>query len=327
MKQKIAIIGAGISGLSLAQNLKNDFEIEIFEKARQVGGRMSVKYHENYQFDKGAQHFTCLSDEFQEFLKPFIEREIVGLWNARFVEIDKDKIVDKRVWGFENQHFVAISKMNDLCKDLAKDKKINLQTEIQICEKVNNKWNLKDKNNNEFQDFDFIVFTTPPIQTLNLIDKNFSKIQILQEKNMVGCFTLMIGLKNKIATEFDAALVRNSVLSWISIDSSKPKRSNGFSIVANSTNSWAQDNIEKNIEEVKILLTNELQKILKFEDGEIDFCDVHRWRYANISKQEGEKSLFDEKLNIAVCGDFLIQGRIESAFLSSHDLALKLKNL
>jgi len=41
---KIAIIGAGLSGLILAHSLKEHANITIFEKARGVGGRMSTRY-------------------------------------------------------------------------------------------------------------------------------------------------------------------------------------------------------------------------------------------------------------------------------------------
>jgi predicted NAD/FAD-dependent oxidoreductase len=36
MKQRIAIIGAGISGLTLAQNLREYYDVVVFEKARGV---------------------------------------------------------------------------------------------------------------------------------------------------------------------------------------------------------------------------------------------------------------------------------------------------
>jgi predicted NAD/FAD-binding protein len=42
---RIAILGAGVSGLTVANNLKNHAEITIFEKARSVGGRMSMHHH------------------------------------------------------------------------------------------------------------------------------------------------------------------------------------------------------------------------------------------------------------------------------------------
>ncbi len=65
MKKKIAIIGAGISGLILAQRLKDHADIVVYEKARGVGGRMSTRYADPFYFDHGTQFFTARTDAFQ----------------------------------------------------------------------------------------------------------------------------------------------------------------------------------------------------------------------------------------------------------------------
>ena len=45
---KVAIIGAGLSGLSAAHLLNNHANISIFEKARGVGGRMSTRQADSF---------------------------------------------------------------------------------------------------------------------------------------------------------------------------------------------------------------------------------------------------------------------------------------
>ena len=40
---KIAVIGAGISGMSVARLLKDDFEVEVLEKESVVGGIARTK--------------------------------------------------------------------------------------------------------------------------------------------------------------------------------------------------------------------------------------------------------------------------------------------
>ena len=57
-KQNIAIIGAGISGLSLANMLKDIANVKVFEKSRGFGGRVATRYSEDFEFDHGAQFFT-----------------------------------------------------------------------------------------------------------------------------------------------------------------------------------------------------------------------------------------------------------------------------
>jgi predicted NAD/FAD-dependent oxidoreductase len=53
---------------------------------------------------------------------------------------------------------------------------------------------------------------------------------------MQPCYSLMIGSKNSLDIEWEAAIIKNSILSWISINDSKPLRNRNNSIVALSTN-------------------------------------------------------------------------------------------
>lgn len=76
-KMNIAIIGAGMSGIIVAEKMQPYANVQIFEKARGVGGRMSTRYADDYQFDHGAKFFTARSDSFKDFLQPLIGKDIV----------------------------------------------------------------------------------------------------------------------------------------------------------------------------------------------------------------------------------------------------------
>lgn len=93
---KIAIIGAGIAGLTAAKILKDCAQVTVFEKSRGVSGRMSTRYADPYYFDHGAQYFTAKSTDFKEFLKPMIDNGIVKNWQANFVEIKDYKIINQK---------------------------------------------------------------------------------------------------------------------------------------------------------------------------------------------------------------------------------------
>ena len=94
---KVAVIGAGISGLALANKLKKHFEVVVFEKSRGYGGRVATRRAHEFIFDHGAQFFKVKTDEFKEYIKPMIDQDIIDIWRARFVEIDNGKITNERI--------------------------------------------------------------------------------------------------------------------------------------------------------------------------------------------------------------------------------------
>ena len=84
---KIAIIGAGISGLTAAIVLSEIADVTLYEKSRGAGGRICTRYSDPYNFDHGAQFFTARTPQFKQFLKPLIKAGVIDIWNARFIEV------------------------------------------------------------------------------------------------------------------------------------------------------------------------------------------------------------------------------------------------
>ncbi len=68
----IAIIGAGLSGLTLATQLADIAHITLFEKHDHVSGRMATRVHEGYAYDHGAQFFTVKHPAFQRLIDDMI---------------------------------------------------------------------------------------------------------------------------------------------------------------------------------------------------------------------------------------------------------------
>jgi predicted NAD/FAD-dependent oxidoreductase len=317
--KKIAVIGAGISGITLASKLSNLNEVVVFDKSRGIGGRMATRRVDDYHFDHGAQFFTAKSDEFKELCQTAKDDNVVEEWKCRFVEIIGSNI-DAKPHANKNLYFVAKPQMNSLCKYVGKDLNILLGKQVESIDFNCNKWSLQTSKGEKHEGFDYLFLAIPSHQAANLIPKNFQYSDIISNIKMSGCFTLMLGFKEDLKIDFDAALVRESIINWISVNSSKPERLNSFSIVVNSSNKWADDNIEEDLEIIKQKMTTALRKMFNFDLNNIKYHNIHRWRYANANLREGNKSLFDPNLNLGVCGDWLIGGKVENAFLSGLDL-------
>ena len=324
---RIAIIGAGLTGLVLAHRLKATASVTVFEKSRGVSGRMSTRYTERYQFDHGAQFFIAKTDRFRSFLQPHIAQGIVARWDAVFVELNRREILSKRHWDEKFPHYVAVPGMSHLGKYLATDLDVRLKTRVAEIGGTDSGWQLHSETGHKLGEFDWVVSTTPPAQAAELLPASFDHLHHLIQTKMVGCYALLLGMQTPIQLSWQAALVLDADISWISVNSSKPGRSGGFCLLVHATNAWSEKHIDDDVNNVKYHLAQETSDVLGHDVTNADYFKVHRWRYANIEKQNCPVTYVDEERSLAACGDWCIQGRVEAAFTSATSLADRLESL
>ena len=213
--------------------------------------------------------------------------------------------------------------MNSIGKYIARNFEIRLNTKVNkvIFNHKSKHWNIIDEKNIIHGQFDWVVFTQPPQQTLSIIPNDFKFLSKLKKKEMLPCYSLMLGFKEKLILDYDAAVIREADISWVSVNSSKPSKNEGFSLVIHSTNKWAKDNIERNNQEVLDYLFKETSKIMNRDLSKTTVRQIHKWRFANIVQQSKIEPFVECDMKIAVCGDWCNQGRVEAGFLSGFNLA------
>lgn len=323
---KVAIVGAGMSGLVVANQLKNIADVTVFEKSRGVGGRLATRRALPYVFDHGAQFFTAKTDGFQKFVETLVLAGVVKEWRAKFVEFEKSSMAHQRQWSSDYPHFVGVPGMNAVGKFLAKD--INLKTSCKIAEIKpvdHDCWQLLDDDDNLYGIYDWVILTAPVEQTRLLLPNSVCFNDDLNNYKLSACFSVMLGFENNLNLDFNAALVRDADISWISVNNTKPDRPDAISLLIHSTNDWAQAHMNRESNLVLKHLIDQGSLVTGIDLNQAQHKALHLWRYANAKKQQSVKYLIDYKEKVAVCGDWLIQGRVEAAFTSGYNLASDLK--
>jgi len=325
---KIAIIGAGISAITIAQNLKGITNVSLFEKSQGLGGRMALRRSEPYEFDHGAQFFTAKTKSFKSFIEPLIRKNIIKRWDARFAEFKKNKILRSVTWDSEYPHYVGVPGMNAIPKYLAIGLNVKLNVTVsKIIKNSDHSWELFDDNLNNLGKFDWVISTAPAIQSAEILPDCFNHRNDLLNTKMVGCFSLMLGFKKELPLSWDAALISDADISWVSVNSSKPDRGKSFSMLVHSTNAWAEKHLSDEPQCVISYLTKETSRIIGHDTNQADHVDLHAWKYANICKQPRSDLFIDYENKLASCGDWFIHGRIESAFESGLMMAKEIKKI
>ncbi len=326
--KKMAIIGTGMSGLTLAHLLKNDVEITLFEKARGVGGRMATRRADQFQFDHGAQYFTCRSAEFQSFIKPLLENGVIARWDAKYAKFHAAKRIEQKHWQNEAPRYVGIPKMNSIGKYLAEGLLIHQNTKIIALNPKQNTWQLVDENDHSYPDFDWVICTTPSPQALDLMPRDAVFYPNVKNILMTPCLSVMLGFDSALTCDFDAAHVIDSDISWVAIDNNKPSRTSPMTVVIHSSEAYASQHIDEPQDKVLAHLLVVASDILGKKVFDASYQTLHRWRFANnLERHQSNSVLIDSDLKLAVCGDWWSGGRVEGAFLSAHHLAKTLLDL
>lgn len=319
--KRIAIIGAGLAGITLASELSTRADVTVFDKSRGYGGRMATRRSGDYQFDHGAQYFTARSPGFRKLVQGLMAAGVVSRWDARCVELDRDRLISSEIWDEVEPHYVPVPKMSQLCRHLAEGLDVQLQQEIKSVQVRDRQWELHTVEQNAMGVYDWVIMAIPPIQVIRLMPPCYRHLAAVRGIRVTGCFALMLGFRQSLPLTWDAALIHNSSISWVSVNSSKPGRDGGYSIIALSTNEWAENNLEQGLDRVGEYLACELATVAGVDCGDSEHLQVHRWRYANVERHADTGVLIDTENRLAAVGDWCISGRVESAYTSAQALA------
>jgi predicted NAD/FAD-dependent oxidoreductase len=324
VRKRIAIIGAGMAGLTLARSLEGVADISIFEKSHGVGGRMATRWLDAVSFDHGAQYFTIRDERFHDALETARANGIIEPWDGEVASLTEDGLIERP--KSETIRYVGSPSMNSLPKSLSIGLDIQYMAKVGAVTGEPGRWFISARDRMEGP-FDWVVTTAPAPQSASILPARFADHDRLGAVEMNACFTLMVRLKTCARIPFAAAHVDDPVINWISRNNTKPGRPESACLVVNSNALWADLNIDGPLESIRREMLHALRLYVLVDPFEADASVIHRWRYANVQRPVGEPFLLDQDSQLAACGDWCIAGRVEAAFQSAGALGDTLQTM
>lgn len=320
--KNIAVIGAGMAGLSCSQALQQaGYLVTVFEKSRGPSGRVSTRQGEGWQADHGAQYFTVSQLPFEVQVQKWLQLGVVAEWQGRLYEAYDSGIRPKQS---EKKRYVGVPRNTCPARQMAQSLTVELEQTVQEITFAEGKWRVKSKEHGVYpQVFDKVVLAIPAPQAQALLGFNLEMQTLAESVKMRGCWALMGRYAHPLELPFDGLFVNTGPLSWVARDSSKPGRLHEGSVVKevwvlHASAEWSEANIERAPEEVAL----ELLAAFKALGGEAPMeHSVHRWRYADCSQYLHQGYAWDAAQQLGLCGDWLNGGKVEGAWMSGYQLA------
>lgn len=324
--QTIAVVGAGLAGLSCAQALlQAGHTVHVFDKARGPSGRMSTRRAEDdngpWQCDHGAQYFTARDPAFRAEVARWQQAGVAALWDARLASFDGT------AWSNPAtplERFVGTPRMTTpaawLVQHLGEPALAQWQTTVQRLDHSEGGWTITSAEHGPHSPrYSAVLLAVPAPQAVPLLAPvSPAGAALAASARMRGSWAVMLRYASPAALPWEGAFINTGPLRWVARDSSKPGRTGQETWLLHASPEWSEAHIEDSAEAV----TTALLAAFAALGGPTPLAaTAHRWRYADTEPALTQGSWWDAQMRLGLCGDWLHGGKVEGAWLSGRALA------
>ena len=306
MTRQVAIIGAGVAGLSAARLLRDaGVACTLFDKSRGLGGRMATRRAGELQFDHGAQYFTAKGARFASVVAGWRQAGCAAEW-------------------FDGA-FVGAPGMTGPARVLADGLDVIAGREVKGLRAGDAGWSVLDARGavdcSGNGSFDAVMFALPAPQIAPILASAGLSFRELANVLYSPCWAAMIAYGARMDLPWTHLRDAHADLPWVARDATKPMREGSReTFVLHAGADWSARHLELSPDEALARLLP-LFRALTGIEGEPIYATAHRWRYALVQETAGAPCLWNAAARVGACGDWCLGPRVESAFDSGEAMA------
>ena len=160
-RRRLAIVGAGLAGLTAARTLEGDYDVVVLDKGRGVGGRMATRRVGEATIDHGAQFFTTHTVEFAAVVAGWVAAGVAQPWFAG--RVGPEGLAD----ADGHTRYRGVPTMNAVAQHLAAGLDVRRATTVQSVAREGAGWLVS--TNDGVLAADAVLLTAPVPQSLALL--------------------------------------------------------------------------------------------------------------------------------------------------------------
>lgn len=311
-RPRVAIVGAGMAGLSAASLLRERCEVTLLDKSRGVGGRLATRRSDEVFHNHGAQFLTVSGEAFRAQVEHWLAGGVARRYDGRVATIRDGRT---SVLPDLRPRYVGVPSMNALARNLADGARLVLNCTIGAISHDTRGWQLRTVEGAVHGPFDVLLLTPPAPQTLALIGADDPFAPRVRSTHLLPTWALLLEFSRSLELDFEGAYVADSPLSWLM---STPGCARAWTAHASQT--WSLEHLEASPEQVVPVLLDAFAEVTGVREAPLK-ATAHRWRYAFVVEAVGQPCLWDAGRRLGLAGDWCIGARMEAAFDSGRAVA------
>jgi renalase len=313
---RVAIIGAGLAGLSCARTLRSaGISVDVFEEASHVGGRIATTCAGSDRFDHGAQYLYAEDGEFRSYLTEISRLGYAERWSPRLYGNPSRGIPPGGPW------IIGKPGMSSTVRPLADSVRVAVGRRVQSLERRDNGWHLWFAGEASVGPFDAVALAVPAAEALRLLGDSEPLTARLSLVRMLPCWALMVRIDDKNFPEQDVFVNVSEIVRWIARDNTKPGRDPaGEALVVHASPAWSLAAEQADAEDVAEELWSEVGEILDLSPVRPSRKLAYLWRHGVVEQALGQTHLYSTQSQLGVAGDWCLGSFAEHAFTSGRHL-------
>ncbi len=311
------VVGAGISGLLAAHELRNaGWHVTVLDKGRGVGGRMATRRLGGAAFDHGAQFFTVRDDRFEKLVDGWLEAGVAAEWTRGFADAEGSANLDghPRYRGSEG--------MTSIPKHLARDLDVRAGERVVRVDRKGSGWTVACESGEEVSG-GALLLTAPAPQALDLAESGDFALAYDVRAALEGiaydpCVALMALLEGPSPVpEPGGVQIRGEPLDWI-CDNATKGIAESPALTIHAGPRWSRRHFDDDKEDVARSLLDLAGEFLRTDLAAMTTeASLQRWRYSWVTRSHDQACLVaSEDPPLVFCGDGFGQPKVEGAALS-----------
>jgi renalase len=329
---EVAVIGAGIAGLTCARRLQAAGKaVILIDKSRGLGGRLATRRLASTHADHGVCYLQPKGKLFQQWIDELVSVGILRVWTDGIHRLSADDVLEPPTKSAA--YYAAPLGATSIAKYLGRDLEIIGDKLITAISPIENSWQLSSKDPEFSLTAAQVIIATPPAQALNIakesIDPDCS--QQLASVQFTRSITAIVVYPANAQTAAAAIpwqgiqCIEHPTLAWIGLDSSKQINPTQPVLVIQSSAAFAEQHFDApDLSVIGQKLLDAIAFLIPTLNTP-ELIQVHRWGYAFAQNPLAARFITAQTAApLYFCGDWCGGNRVESAYLSGIALADKI---